>query len=60
MEGIAGDDLWQPYITDFRVPGEEFVENFMLERWGRHYVNLMTSLGSTQSEAARITTHMTV
>ena len=51
---IAVGDLWQPYVTDTKVSGEEFVENCMLERLGWHYVNLMTSLRSTQSGAARI------
>lgn len=60
VKEIAGGDLWQSGITDTKVPGEQFVENFMMEKWGQHYVNLMTSLGSTQSEAARIKNHMTV
>lgn len=29
---IFGSDLWQPYTTDTKVLGEEFVENFVLER----------------------------
>ena len=34
VKGIAVGDLWQPYVTDTKVSGEEFVENCMLERLG--------------------------
>ena len=57
---IAVGDLWQPYVTDTKVSGEEFVENCMLEGLGWHYVSATINQyqnGDGRSDLCEVISH---